>query len=133
MKLKLRQKLIRLTHKTLVKKMFHHSFDVENHSWNFSLGATIEEIINDPRHALLLETLAEPAGMTYVLMHKSKKVATYKRLNFTGLTVFEVLQRLVKFYSHKTIRRLLGGADTIFMGLEQKNNQGITSVLINHF
>ena len=122
----------RLTHKILVEKMFHHSFDVENHAWYFSLGDTIEEIINSPRNKHLLSSLAEPAEITYVL-HKSK--GSMRLLNFTDLTVFEVLQRLVKFYSHKTIKRMLGGADTTFCGFEEINNSSgaIRSVLINHF
>ena len=131
MKLKLRQNLNRLTHKTLVEKMFHHSFDVENHAWYFSLGDSIEEIINSPRNKHLLSSLAEPAGFTNVLLHKSKAFAL---LNFTDLTVFDVLQRLVKFYSHKTTKRMLGGADTTFCGFEKVNNSdSIRSVLINHF
>ena len=93
--------------------MIHHSFDVTKlgPTWQFSAGATIEEIIKDPDHVELLECLAEPAELSQVLLCCSYKffaARKWRSLDFTGLTVFEVLQRLVKFYSNKSFRRRLG-------------------------
>jgi hypothetical protein len=109
--------------------MIHHSFDVTKlgPTWQFSAGDSIEEIIKDPAHAELLETLAEPAGLTGVLLRKSNRlfsIMLYRRIDVTGLTVFEVLQRLVKFYSNKTFRRLLGD-NHFFEGFEE-NDDGFT-------
>jgi hypothetical protein len=109
--------------------MIHHSFDVTKlgPTWQFSAGDSIEEIIQDPAHAELLETLAEPAGLTGVLLRKSNRlfsIMLYRRIDVTGLTVFEVLQRLVKFYSNKTFRRLLGD-NHFFEGFEE-NDDGFT-------
>jgi len=114
-------------------RMIHHSFDVTKlgPTWQFSAGDTIEEIIKEPDHVELLACLAEPAGLTEVLLCKSLRDfdnPRYRRLDFTGLTVFEVLQRLVKFYSHKTFRRLLGDHH-FFEGFEQAENGFVRSVM----
>jgi hypothetical protein len=106
--------------------MTHHSFDVTKlgPTWQFSAGDTIEEIIKDPSHKELLETLAEPAGFTEVILCKSYRrdeSRGFRSLDFTGLTVFEVLQCLVRFYSNKTFMRLLGDHH-FFEGFEQIGN-----------
>ena len=112
--------------------MIHHSFDITKNclNWNFSAGDTIEEIIKDPDHHDLLIYLAEPAGLTEVLLCCSYKffaTRKWRKLDFTGLTVFEVLQRLVKFYSNKTFRRRLGNHH-FFEGFESHSTHA-TSVM----
>ena len=113
--------------------MIHHSFDVTKNglTWNFSAGDTIEEIIEDPDHHYLLMCLSEPAELTEVLLccsYKSFATRKWRKLDFTGLTVFEVLQRLVKFYSNKTFRRSLGDYH-FFEGFVQADNDITVNVM----
>lgn len=74
----------------------------------FTIDDKMEDIIKDVENKHLLQYLGEPAELRRVCLWSNYHEGKSRILDFTGLTVFEVIQRVLLFYKHKTYNRLMG-------------------------
>jgi hypothetical protein len=78
-----------------------------------------------PEYNELRKQLDEPSGLEAVVLvrrhYNCPLDVRYRLLDFTGTTVREAILRILRFYTHKTFRREIGG-HTFFQGVFIENN-----------
>ena len=90
--------------------------------WNyeFCVDWSIQEIIDfktddaDDKNAFSETELMKPSGLGKVLIMScwNGDSSKYRLLDFTGTTNYEAIEKVLRFYKHKTYRRCIG--DHIF-------------------
>lgn len=103
-----------MVHKALL--LHGLTFDVTQ-SW----GGVLEWWDECPEYDEMRKCLDEPSGLGQVDIVKRHfncpLDVRYRTLDFTGTTVREAIQKILKFYTHKTYRREIGD-HTFFEGVE---------------
>jgi hypothetical protein len=74
-------------------------------TFTFHVTNRFEEIQFDDEQRALLDA---PSGLTDVLLLSNWFKQKHRLLDFTGTTNKEAIEKILKFYTHKTYRRCVG-------------------------
>lgn len=108
-------------------RLFKWSVKMLDFVWNyeFCVDWSIEEIIafktdddaDDDKNAFSETELMKPSGLGKVLIMScwNGDSSEYRLLDFTGTTNYEAIEKVLRFYKHKTYRRCIGD-HTFFQG-----------------
>ena len=97
------------------------------HGLSFSVVDTWEEVLQwwaeCPEYQEFITRLDEPSGLDKIELVKRHFMfphldVRFKLLDFSGTTVRQAIKKILKFYTHKTIRREIGD-HTFFEGIEE--------------
>ena len=108
--------------------MVHPSLKAGNEGWCFTAGNDIQDVISAEVNKDLLKSLNEQADLRRVELIRYHKLGVIKTriLDFTGMSVFDVLMACLRFYKHRGIRRHIGDHKFFEGFMTPPNNIAIT-------